>query len=418
MKMRIQNRKSFLKYAVGLFLATFGSGVYFIASTWMLYDLTGDATYTGLFVGIGFLPGLLLNLFFGTIIDRFNRKLLAILSNLVVTAATGIFLGLMQIGILHAWTIIGLHIIVQLSVSLYRPATQAFLAEIFDKNELPKVYSYTGAIGETGSLIGATLGGIILSFINPKYAILFNGIAFLASGILLFLIPHVNQEKVLNSKLKRSSVIADFIDGFQYLKAHPFLIQLFVIMFVGQLVLHSSNGLLSIYVADFLKKSTSLYGILQSTLSIGNIVGGVLTTWFLLTFKNRISIYSLTTVFIGLFLLTFGSYLPLAFTGVFLIGLGTTWLRVLMQSIQQIVTDKTYHGRMASYRMVINQGSVVVGAPILGVIAEKYGANVSYGVLLIPVFMVLLFAVYFAKQKQFVNVIQSITQKEKKQNAG
>ena len=73
-----------------------------------------------------------------------------------------------------------------------------------------------------------------------------------------------------------------------------------------------------------------------------------------------------------------------AFLGVFLIGLGTTWIRVLLQSIQQ----------MASFRMIRNQASVVVSARTLGLIASEFGANFIYLSLMLPISICILFA-YF-----------------------
>ncbi|MFC0560705.1 hypothetical protein ACFFH4_17130 [Halalkalibacter alkalisediminis] len=57
-------------------------------------------------------------------------------------------------------------------------------------------------------------------------------------------------------------------------------------------------------------------------------------------------------VLAGLFSIGITPFVPVAFIGVFLIGLGTTWIRVLLQSFQQMATDLNYHGRMASDRMI------------------------------------------------------------------
>ena len=55
-------------------MSEFGRAMYFVTVTWVLYGITGDAVYTGVLVGLGFLPGVFLNLFFGVLVDRFDRK--------------------------------------------------------------------------------------------------------------------------------------------------------------------------------------------------------------------------------------------------------------------------------------------------------------------------------------------------------
>ncbi|KMJ55806.1 MFS transporter, partial [Bacillus sp. LL01] len=96
--------------------------------------------------------------------------------------------------------------------------------------------------------------------------------------------------------------------------------------------------------------------------------------------------------------------LPIVFAGIFLIGLGTTWIRVLLQAVQQMATDANYHGRMASYRMIGNQGSVVVSAPIIGWIAAEYGANYIYLSLMLPISLCVLFAIFQSRQKSFIQM--------------
>ena len=87
----------------------------------------------------------------------------------------------------------------------------------------------------------------------------------------------------------------------------------------------------------------------------------------------------------GLLCVGLSPSLPVSFVGVFLIGAGTTWIRVLLQTVQQMATDPQYHGRMASYRMLCNQSAVAIGGPILGWIASHCGVESSYLALLLPV---------------------------------
>jgi len=102
---------------------------------------------------------------------------------------------------------------------------------------------------------------------------------------------------------------------------------------------------------------------------------------------------------IGLCILSFNQDVIASFVGIFIIGLGTTLLRVSTQSLQQMLTEPRYHGRMASFRMLINQGSVVIGSPLLGLISEQYGANSGYMALLIPFGVLLVFSVFVLQRR-------------------
>lgn len=386
------------------FLAEFGRTMYFVVVTWILYSMTNDPMYTGLLVGMGFVPGLVFNLIFGVLVDRFNRKRLTLIAILINTLAVSVLLISLATNSLHVWIIIGVHMVLQLMGSLFRPSIQAFIAEVFEKKKLPKIFSQTGSIAIVGSLLGASTGGIITGLASEFISIIIVVLSYSLAFISLLLIKVNNQVKIIPTT--KGSIISDLIGGFIYLKNNRYLLGLFGTMFVGQLTFHTSLGFLSVYTKAFLNHSTTVYGFLDSSLSIGGVIAGILGTWWWNKSANYISTRSLLIVGVGLLLLGTTAFLPVVFFGVFLIGLGTTWVRVLLQSVQQIATDKQYHGRMASYRMLCNQGSVVISAPLLGWVAASLGANSVYLALMVPVGLAAILTLKQAQQSYFKEITQ------------
>ncbi|MCT2534915.1 MFS transporter [Aquibacillus koreensis] len=374
-------KKNHFAIVGSFFLGEFARSMYFVVITWMLYQMTEDALYTGLMVSLGFIPGVILNLFIGVIVDRINRKVLSILSILINTITMFALFSIMLVDLLEAWMILIVHMIIQLMGSVFRPSIQALTAEVFNKRDLPKIFSQSSASGITGSLIGASIGGIIIGVATASVALLIITISYAASFLLL---AKISYKPVARSQVKHS-IGHDLKEGFAYLRMHPFLFRLFGIMFTGQLVFHTSIGFLSVYTIEFLNQTAFVYGMLDASLSVGGVVAGIFGTWWLKVNQNRLAANALVIIFIGLLALGLAPIALVSFIGVFLVGLGTTWIRVLLQSIQQIATAKAYHGRMASYRMLCNQGSVVISGPIVGIIASNFGAEAVYLSLLLPV---------------------------------
>lgn len=382
--------------------------MYFIIITWLLYKITGDAFYTGLLVGLGFVPSLIMNLLFGVIVDRYDRKLLSIIANLGSTIAITFILVTIFLELLHPWVIIGVQMIIQLMGSLLRPAIQSFIAEIFPEHQLPKVYSQSGSAGIMGGLLGASLGGIMIGFLSEMMALSIVVLSFATATFLLVLIKEGKiKERAVSIKNKKT-VITDLSDGFFYLKRNTFLFNLFGVMFVGQLVFHTTVGFLSVYTMDYLESTVTLYGFLDASLSVGGISAGLLGTWWWKKQANHLPSRSLLIVSFGLLMLGVTPIIAVAFIGTFLVGLGTTWIRILLQSIQQIATEKEYHGRMASYRMICNQGSVVISAPILGWVVNQYGANNMFIILFILVAVAALFSIRLAKHEWFMEITKQV----------
>ncbi|TGB03624.1 MFS transporter [Halobacillus salinus] len=394
-----------LKFIIcAFFLAEFGRTMYFVVITWLLYTMTEDPFFTGLLVSIGFVPGLVFNLFFGVVVDRLNRKVLSVTATLINTLAVAFLVVSIISSALDPWTILIVHMILQLMGSLFRPSIQAFIAEVFRDEELPKIYSRTGSAAIVGGLLGAAFGGIITGVSSEEVALLIVALCFSLATLLLTRLRHNPANSTCNTN--ETTIIHDLIEGFSYLKGNKILLSLFGIMLVGQLTFHTTIGFLSVYTKEYLNQTATVYGLLDACLSIGGVLAGLMGTWWWNKNGNYLSTRSLLVVILGLFVMAFSSFLPLVFMGVFLVGLGTTWLRVLLQSVQQILTEKQYHGRMASYRMLCNQGSVVVSGPIFGWIASANKANTVFLALTFPVIIAAIYSIIQAKQPKFKEVTQ------------
>lgn len=387
-------------------LSSLGSSMYFIAVAWILYKMTSNATYTGLMVGMGFLPGVVLNLVFGVVVDNQNRKKLTVLSLGIVTITMGMLLLAMTSDILKPWMIILVHMIVQTFSSLFRTAQQAFITELYKKEDIPRIFSETGSAVSVGGLIGTSLCGGMLTIFPASIVMLAVCLTFAIGTVCMMLIKYVPRVCYSNSSFK--SGLIDLKDSFVYVHKNRLMYSLLLIMFVGQLVVHTCAGMLSVYTSSHLHGTSTLYGILECATSIGAIIAGITATSILYKSKNYVTGLSFGITSVGLLLMTFTKSNIAAFIAILLIGLGTTWVRVLMQSVQQVYTDPGYYGRMAAMRQTINQGAVTIGAPLLGWIAEHHGVNNAYGSLLIPVLALMGFSMFFATQQTFKSVIGSM----------
>ena len=388
------------------FFSSFGSSMYFIAVAWILYKTTSDATYTGLMVGLGFLPGVVFNLVFGVLVDNLNRKRLTVISQAIVTSSMLFLLISMVFHQQKPWLIIVVHMLVQTFSSLFRTAQQAFMTELYTKSEIPRIYSETGSATSIGGLIGTSVCGVALTLLPSWGVMVIVCVSFLIS---MMSMVWIKMERAVESiKGSHSMGLKDLVEGFTYVHKNPFMYSLLSIMFVGQLVVHTGAGMLSVYTSSYLHGSSKMYGFLESATSVGAIIAGFSATWFLYRSKSYISPVALFITCLGLFLLAFTRNPFFAFPAILFIGLGTTWLRVLMQSVQQISTEPAYYGRMAALRQTINQGAVTIGGPILGWVAEHYGVNWAYGSLLIPVGILLVYSLFFAKQQTYRKLILGI----------
>ncbi|WP_394220038.1 MFS transporter [Halobacillus trueperi] len=398
------NKANTRRLMSGYFLYECGRAMYFVLITWFLYQWTEDALYTGLFVSFGFIPGLFSNVIFGVLVDRNNRKKLALLAGVISISCLVLLTGTFWSGAEHPWLMITAHMIMQTAGSLFRPSLQALVAEVFPKESLPRIFSWSGSSTVAGSLAGAAVGGVLAGLVVIEISLAVVVLFYACATMTIQMIRYTPVEK---KKSAANSFWLELKEGFVYVHQNRMLYGLFIMLMLGQLTFHTTLGFLSVYTSAHLKQSALVYGMLDSTFSIGGILAGVVGTWWWAKCQNRIGVWSLLLTAAGLAIVSFTTLVPVAFLGFLLIGLGTSFVRALLQSVQQMATDPRFHGRMSSLRMLCNQTSVVVTGPIFGVLASSYGAPAVFLCLLIPVTGGVLWAYIQSKQQRFKQITKS-----------
>ncbi len=396
-------------YSLMMLFSSICSSMYMILVGWVLYEISGNAFYSGMLIGVGFIPGLVLNLYFGVMVDRLNRKKVALTGFSVTTFVFGMFFITAHLDVLTVGLIFLFHLILRTSASLTRPAIQALLVQLFSKKDYAKVIGISTSLSEFGWITGASAAGLLLAVINISTLI---GIIVLISIFSMISLTLIKGEfKRGNGTKPNQSVLFDLKDGYHYIKHNKIILYLIFIGFVGQLTLHSNAGLLPVYTKSYLGASSEVFGLLESVFSISAILAGLIASWMLVKYKSFVTVHALSLIMFGLVILSFNKSIPLSFLGIFLIGLGTTLLRISTQSLQQMLTDAEYQGRMVSFRMLINQGSVVLGSPLLGFMSEHFGANSGYMTILVPLVIILLFSVVTIKngvsERRIASVFES-----------
>ncbi|WP_226585260.1 MFS transporter [Halobacillus litoralis] len=389
------------------FLYECGRAMYFVFISWFLYQWTQDAIYTGFLVSFGFLPGLFTNLVFGVLVDRTNRKRLALIAGFSSTITLILLLCFFLGDWIQAWIIIGSHMLLQTAGSLFRPSLQALVAEVFESEDLPRIFSWSGSATITGSLCGAAAGGVLAGFLPAAASI---GIVILIYALASLTVMPLSYKSILHHPHQPStSFFKEMKEGFIYLHHHQMLYGLFLMLMLGQLTFHTTLGFLSVYTSAHLQQNSVVYGLLDSTFSIGGVLAGLLGTWWWAKCRNYVAVWSLSLTGGGLITVGLSQNLWSSLLGFLFIGIGTSFVRALLQSIQQMGTDPHFHGRMSSFRMLCNQTSIVLTGPFFGFIAASGGPANVFLLLTVPVCIGVIRAVFQSKNPSFAAITKRST---------
>ena len=140
--LRVRNYRYF---ATGSFISNIGTWLQRVAQDWLVLALTGSAGALGLTTGLQFLPIVLFSPMAGVIADRYSkRRVLAVTQ--VLMGATAALLGVLAItGVVQAWHIYVLAFVFGAAAAFDTPARQAFVNEMVDRDQIPNAIGLNSA---------------------------------------------------------------------------------------------------------------------------------------------------------------------------------------------------------------------------------------------------------------------------------
>tara|TARA_B100000902_G_scaffold115549_1_gene116441 strand:+ start:478 stop:1140 length:663 start_codon:yes stop_codon:yes gene_type:complete len=213
--LKILKNKTFLFFFLGNILSLIGFGFNLIAVSWLVLEETNSEFALGKIMAIATMPGLLLALFTGIIIDRVNRKWLLVQLDIFRLIIISVFIYYLNTDGFNLYILYPFAMLMGFGNSLFWPTAQAFVQELVKKEEYFPANALLSASYQVGSLLGASIGGFIVHYYGPITALYFNGMAYVFSAVLIGLAPFKN--RVINNKSE--NIIQSMSKGYLFLKS-------------------------------------------------------------------------------------------------------------------------------------------------------------------------------------------------------
>ncbi|MCL6445564.1 MAG: MFS transporter [Alicyclobacillus sp.] len=337
----------------------------FIAISWMTFAQTGSILMVGGVLTVTIVPGIILTPIIGVLVDRFDRRIFAMIIEFLQGAVLFCWVYLLNtkgfnVQLLYLFT--GLLAIGQ---SVTMPALFALLPELFTKDRILKINSLISIASQGGYLVGSSLGGFIVAYIHSAGALFVNALTYLVSGFtLLFLrkgVVLVNGNAEQDAKQVEKPVprmIADLVQTFTHMKQRGDVRVLVVMGISTWLVAMVMNVLLAPFTSQALKTDTWGFGLLDAVVGIGAIIGGLLVPLFKKWYKKQI--IGIGFFLIGLLLFLFGTnnFLLIALALNLILGIVLEATGTLVDTFIQLRVDIGFLGRISS---MIRLGGSIFG---------------------------------------------------------
>ena len=389
------HNKDFILLFLGGFVSRIGDGIHYIGLVWLVLELTGSGTTTGILLLTATLPGVLCGPFAGVLADRISRKFLIVSMDFfrgIITLYLSWIVYSSQVEFIHLVIITA---IIAISSSFFNPAVSATFPNLVAKSDLQRAISLDQFNISVANIIGAALGGVLIALLGIAGVFLVNGLSFVISGISeLF----INIPKTERDERNKGTMLTDLKDGANYIISHQDIFYLFIIaIFINLLISGTLMIGLPFTFKEILRVDSDLFGIAQSLFPAGVLVGALFLSFYR-EIRNYylvlISTFTMASFFvIGLGLPLVPLSLQLFNTGqiywtlvtiIFLFGINSAVLNVPIKVVLQRLIPDHIRGRAFGLLDTLSQSMVPISVALVGFLLDvvpTYTIFVTSGIL-------------------------------------
>ncbi len=342
----------------------------FALSIWM-YDQTKSALAMGMMQVFYITPFLIISPLAGVMVDRHNRKMMMMVSDLAAGLATIAILALQHFGILEYWHLYATSIVYGLGMAFQWPAYSAAISTMIPKEQYGRANGMMSLVEAGPQVVAPLLAGALLPVIGLTGILFFDVATFiLAIGALMivFIPQPVRTEEGLQGQ---GNILKEAAYGFKYIFARPSLLGLQLTFFAGNLFFGIAFAVMAPMVLAHTNSNSLIFGSVQTAGAVGAVIGGVImSAWG--GFKRRVNgiLVGWAISGIGVAIIGLGGGLPVWIIGVVLSALVSPLMNGSNQAIWQSKVAPDVQGRVFSARRLIAWFAGPISPIIAGSLAD------------------------------------------------
>ena len=350
-------------------VSNIGSWAQRIAQDWLVLELTNNnGTYLGLVTAVQFAPVLAFSLHGGKLADRFNKRKVLILTNLIGGAASLALGILVMTDLIALWHVFVLAGILGISTAIDAPVRQSFTTEVVGQTDLPNAVSLNSANFNAGRLVGPAISGGLIAAFGTGPSFIVNGLSFL---FVIAALMNLNEKAFFH--LDRPKSDGSIREGIAYAKARPDIyVVMLMVFFLATFGLNFQifNALMA--TQEFGLGPAS-FGLMGTFIAIGSLSGAIGSAR-LERFRNTKFVIKGGIAFsISIMVLSIIPSYSLYILWLPICGVTALTTLVSANSIVQTSTDPAIRGRVMGLYLLIFMGGTPFGSPLIGATTDLVG---------------------------------------------
>lgn len=358
-------------FLLGAFLSNIGSWMQVIAQGWLVAELSKEPFWSGFVNFCAGIPMLLFSLPGGALSDRFNRRKVVVICQIIMMFNAALIAFLTKTGWIQLWQVALISFIGGTTFSVNNPAYSGFLYNIAGKEGLSRALSLTVSQFQFSRVIGPALGGLAIGIIGTWGCFTLNALSFLCVIPLLYLIPVREVQDVKTTRGK--SFWKSLREAMEYARTHPKIGITLVITALSSCLIMPHIFLLPLYIQRDRGLDAHTLGWLWGVSAIGSFLSSVVIERWGRTqreIRPRDLHLGMIVSAVGLFCFANVRALPLMYFFIFCVGISMGFIAVASQLLIQSHSPQEFQGRLLGIWGSLFQGMFPIGNLALGAVAQ------------------------------------------------
>ncbi|KAA6439367.1 MFS transporter [Dyadobacter flavalbus] len=367
--------RNYKLYFAGQTISLLGTWMQKTAISWIIYSMTHSKFMLGVSIFANLFPSAMLTPFGGVVSDRYNRYRVLLITQILSMLQALTLTLVVYFKNYAVWEIISLSVVLGLINAFDVPARQSLVYELVDdKKNLPNALALNSSMVNLSKLIGPAIAGVAIERFGEVACFGANAFSFIAviSSLLMIRLPAFQAVK------HTKNIFGELAEGLTYIRQTPSIRYIIVMLALASLLLLPFTSLMPIYAKDIFKGTASTFGLLDSAIGCGALVGAI----FLATLRpgtNLSRILAINTFVFGMGLILF-SYMriyPLALVFIAIGAFGMMSQTTISNTLIQTTVTPSMRGRVISIFVMAYSGGVPIGSLIVSYVSQHIGVQAT-----------------------------------------
>jgi MFS family permease len=372
---RALQHRNYRLFFGGQSMSLVGTWITRVATSWLVYRLTGSELLLGLVGFCGQIPTLLLAPIAGVFVDRVSRHRILVATQVLSMLQSFALAAITLSGAIRVWHVLVLQVLQGMINAFDTPARQAFVVEMVeDRADLANAIALNSSMVNGSRIIGPSIGGAVIAAVGEGWCFALDGVSYLfvIASLLAMRVPR------LANRPAGTDILTELRSGFSYVSRSVPIRTALLLLAVMSAMGMPYTVLMPVIAGPVLHGGPATLGWLMTATGVGALSGALyLASRTSVIGLGRVIMQASLAFSLGLIAFAATHTLWLSLLILPIVGAGFMIQTAATNTVLQTLVDDAFRGRLMAFYTMAFLGTAPIGSLIAGALADRIGAQAT-----------------------------------------